>query len=157
MRLHWTALTKKKTVEAHGVPQHSKSLTLTPFQLNHQPSLSCEHQRFIKCYNYFLQALYDPYLTWRNFLRGDVANYAKLGYKISPLHPEIVPFIYDCFQAKGICKHPDVGKELFHILGAVIAGSQVGISALFLFLVVGRHIYIIYRVVLVSLFFDLRI
>ncbi|KAL1394330.1 hypothetical protein pipiens_012033, partial [Culex pipiens pipiens] len=93
-------------------------------KLNHQPSLSCEHQRFIKCCDYFLQALYDPYLTWRNFLRGDVANYAKLGYKISPLHPEIVPFIYDCFQAKGICKHPDVGKELFHILGAVIAGSQ---------------------------------
>ncbi|XP_040150983.1 neurobeachin-like protein 1 isoform X2 [Anopheles arabiensis] len=71
-----------------------------------------------------LEVLYDPYLTWRSYLRGHHADYASLGYKISQLQPEIVPFIYDCFQGGKVTKHARIGKDLVHILGAVIAGSQ---------------------------------
>ena len=62
---------------------------------------------------------------WRSYLRGHHADYASLGYKISQLQPEIVPFIYDCFQGGKVTKHARIGKDLVHILGAVIAGSQV--------------------------------
>lgn len=83
---------------------------------------------FLECFAQFLEVLYDPYFTWRNFLRGETADYAKLAYKISPMHAEIVPFIYDCFQTKQIARHPEIGKQLIHVLGAVISGSQVRLA-----------------------------
>ncbi|XP_021704634.1 neurobeachin-like protein 1 isoform X1 [Aedes aegypti] len=96
-------------------------------KLNVSPSVSTAQILFLECFSQFLEVLYDPYFTWRNFLRGDVADYAKLAYKISPMHAEIVPFIYDCFQTKQISRHPEIGKHLIHILGAVISGSQVAL------------------------------
>uniref|UniRef100_A0AAG5CUG9 DUF4704 domain-containing protein n=1 Tax=Anopheles atroparvus TaxID=41427 RepID=A0AAG5CUG9_ANOAO len=80
--------------------------------------------QFVKSVARLLEVLYDPYLTWRSYLRGDHADYGRLSYKISQMHPEIVPFIYDCFQSGKVTKNPQFGKDLVHILGAVIAGSQ---------------------------------
>ncbi|XP_058454329.1 neurobeachin-like protein 1 isoform X1 [Malaya genurostris] len=97
-------------------------------KLSHQTALSTAQQQFIKCFSNFLEVLYDPYFTWRNFLRGDVADYSRLSYKITPLHAEIVPFIYDCFQSKNACNYPEIGKDFFHVLGAVISGSQVALE-----------------------------
>lgn len=94
--------------------------------------------------------MYDPYLTWRSFLRRNFADYKKLPYKPHSVHVEIIPFIYgesknsylhpciflfpgiqynlsisDCFQHNDITKYPDIGESLIHILGAIICGSQV--------------------------------
>uniref|UniRef100_A0A182K234 DUF4704 domain-containing protein n=1 Tax=Anopheles christyi TaxID=43041 RepID=A0A182K234_9DIPT len=81
-------------------------------------------QLFVTSVARLLEVLYDPYLTWRSYLRGHHADYSNLSYKISQLQPEIVPFIYDCFQGGKVTKHVRIGKDLVHILGAVIAGSQ---------------------------------
>ncbi|XP_055643375.1 neurobeachin-like protein 1 isoform X2 [Toxorhynchites rutilus septentrionalis] len=93
-------------------------------KLSNKKYLTSNQSQFITCFSNLLEALYDPYLTWRNFLRGEVADYSKLVYKIPPLHAEIVPFIYDCFQTKQAHKYPEIGKDFIHILGAVISGSQ---------------------------------
>lgn len=93
-------------------------------KLNDSASVNAANTLFLECFSQFLEVLYDPYFTWRNFLRGETADYAKLAYKISPMHAEIVPFIYDCFQTKRISQHPKIGEHLIHILGAVISGSQ---------------------------------
>jgi len=42
----------------------------------------------------FLEVMYDPYLTWRSFVRGQSADYSRLSYKPHSVHVEIVPFIY---------------------------------------------------------------
>uniref|UniRef100_A0A182PS34 DUF4704 domain-containing protein n=1 Tax=Anopheles epiroticus TaxID=199890 RepID=A0A182PS34_9DIPT len=89
---------------------------------------------FVESVARLLEVLYDPYLTWRSYLRGHHADYGSLSYKISQLHPEIVPFIYDCFQGRKVTKHARIGKDLVHILGAVIAGSQRQIDLLTIFL-----------------------
>ncbi|ALC44024.1 CG43367 [Drosophila busckii] len=72
----------------------------------------------------FLEVMYDPYLTWRSFLRGELADYSRLPYKPHAVHVEIVPFIYDCFQHEELLRFPAIGESLLHILGAVICGSQ---------------------------------
>ncbi|XP_058062662.1 neurobeachin-like protein 1 isoform X2 [Anopheles bellator] len=82
---------------------------------------------FVKSVSQLLEVLYDPYLTWRSYLRGHHADYSCLGYKIAPMHPEIVPFIYDCFQSGKSTKNKKIAKDLVHILGAVIAGSQAAL------------------------------
>ncbi|XP_055544656.1 neurobeachin-like protein 1 isoform X1 [Wyeomyia smithii] len=97
-------------------------------KLSSQTNLKTAQQEFIKSFSNLLEALYDPYFTWRNFLRGEIADYTKLNCKISPLHAEIVPFLYDSFQLKNVCYHPEIGKNMFHILGAVISGSQVALA-----------------------------
>ncbi|XP_049530577.1 neurobeachin-like protein 1 isoform X2 [Anopheles darlingi] len=79
---------------------------------------------FVQSVARLLEVLYDPYLTWRSYLRGHHADYSTLSYKISPMHLEIVPFIYDCFQSGKASKNTKIGKDLVHILGAIIAGSQ---------------------------------
>uniref|UniRef100_A0A182T6E4 Exportin-1/Importin-beta-like domain-containing protein n=1 Tax=Anopheles maculatus TaxID=74869 RepID=A0A182T6E4_9DIPT len=88
---------------------------------------------FVKSVARLLEVLYDPYLTWRSYIRGEHADYSVLNYKISPLQPEIVPFIYDCFQSGKATKNAHIGRELVHILGAVIAGSQRQIDLLTIF------------------------
>ncbi|XP_001983501.2 neurobeachin-like protein 1 isoform X2 [Drosophila grimshawi] len=72
----------------------------------------------------FLEVMYDPYLTWRSFLRGQIADYTRLPYKPHSVHVEIVPFIYDCFQNEELLRFPDIGERLLHVLGAIICGSQ---------------------------------
>ncbi|KNC29634.1 hypothetical protein FF38_00632 [Lucilia cuprina] len=78
----------------------------------------------------FLEVMYDPYLTWRSFLRNNFADYKKLPYKPHSVHVEIIPFIYDCFQHNDITKYPDIGESLIHTLGAIICGSQKTLAAI---------------------------
>ncbi|XP_054734864.1 neurobeachin-like protein 1 isoform X2 [Anastrepha obliqua] len=75
-------------------------------------------------FSQFLEVMYDPYLTWRSFLRGVYADFHKIPYKPHTVHVEIVPFIYDCFQKDEITKFPSIGECLVNALGAVICGSQ---------------------------------
>ncbi|XP_036671789.3 neurobeachin-like protein 1 isoform X2 [Drosophila suzukii] len=72
----------------------------------------------------FLEVMYDPYLTWRSFVRGQSADYSRLSYKPHSVHVEIVPFIYDCFQEEKLIRYAEIGESLLNILGAVICGSQ---------------------------------
>ncbi|XP_039488181.1 neurobeachin-like protein 1 isoform X4 [Drosophila santomea] len=72
----------------------------------------------------FLEVMYDPYLTWRSFVRGQSADYSRLSYKPHSVHVEIVPFIYDCFQEEKLIQYAEIGESLLNILGAVICGSQ---------------------------------
>ncbi|XP_044313954.1 neurobeachin-like protein 1 isoform X2 [Drosophila rhopaloa] len=72
----------------------------------------------------FLEVMYDPYLTWRSFVRGHSADYTRLSYKPHSVHVEIVPFIYDCFQEEKLIRYAEMGESLLNILGAVICGSQ---------------------------------
>ncbi|XP_052847786.1 neurobeachin-like protein 1 isoform X3 [Drosophila gunungcola] len=72
----------------------------------------------------FLEVMYDPYLTWRSFVRGQTADYSSLSYKPHSVHVEIVPFIYDCFQEEKLIRYAEMGESLLNILGAVICGSQ---------------------------------
>uniref|UniRef100_A0A182N771 DUF4704 domain-containing protein n=1 Tax=Anopheles dirus TaxID=7168 RepID=A0A182N771_9DIPT len=88
---------------------------------------------FVESVARLLEVLYDPYLTWRSYLRGEHADYSILSYKIAQLHPEIVPFIYDCFQSGKVTRNARIGKDLVHVLGAVIAGSQRQIDLLTIF------------------------
>ncbi|XP_043650121.1 neurobeachin-like protein 1 isoform X1 [Drosophila teissieri] len=73
----------------------------------------------------FLEVMYDPYLTWRSFVRGQSADYSRLSYKPHSVHVEIVPFIYDCFQEEKLIQYAEIGESLLNILGAVICGSQL--------------------------------
>lgn len=47
-----------------------------------------------RSFSSFLEVMYDPYLTWRSFLRNKLADYSRLPYKPHAVHVEIVPFIY---------------------------------------------------------------
>uniref|UniRef100_A0A0K8W1H1 Neurobeachin-like protein 1 n=1 Tax=Bactrocera latifrons TaxID=174628 RepID=A0A0K8W1H1_BACLA len=77
-----------------------------------------------RSFSQFLEVMYDPYLTWRSFLRGAYADFHKIPYKPHTVHVEIVPFIYDCFQREELTKFPAIGECLVNALGAVICGSQ---------------------------------
>ncbi|XP_067645670.1 neurobeachin-like protein 1 isoform X2 [Eurosta solidaginis] len=83
-----------------------------------------------RSFSQFLEVMYDPYLTWRSFLRGVYADYHKIPYKPHTVHVEIVPFIYDCFQSAEISKFPAIGESLINALGAVICGSQKSLTSL---------------------------
>ncbi|XP_053953173.1 neurobeachin-like protein 1 isoform X1 [Anastrepha ludens] len=80
-------------------------------------------------FSQFLEVMYDPYLTWRSFLRGVYADFHKIPYKPHTVHVEIVPFIYDCFQKDEITKFPSIGECLVNALGAVICGSQKSLAS----------------------------
>ncbi|KAL7731998.1 hypothetical protein ACLKA6_015762 [Drosophila palustris] len=77
-----------------------------------------------RSFSAFLEVMYDPYLTWRSFLRHQAADYTRLPYKPHAVHVEIVPFIYDCFQNEELLRFAEIGESLLHVLGAVICGSQ---------------------------------
>ncbi|KAL9909105.1 neurobeachin-like protein 1 isoform 2-T2 [Glossina fuscipes fuscipes] len=87
-------------------------------------NVSNEVSRLFRSFSQFLEVMYDPYLTWRSFLRNNFADYKKLPYKPHNVHVEIIPFIYDCFQHDDIKKYPVIGESLIHALGAIICGSQ---------------------------------
>ncbi|KAM7358806.1 neurobeachin-like protein 1 isoform 2-T3 [Cochliomyia hominivorax] len=99
-------------------------LTSVFHQCIEQKTTSNEVSHLFRSFSQFLEVMYDPYLTWRSFLRNNFADYKKLPYKPHSVHVEIIPFIYDCFQHSDITKYPDIGESLIHILGAIICGSQ---------------------------------
>lgn len=50
--------------------------------------------RLIQATCHFIEAVYDPFLTWRSYLQNHPADFTKINYNVNPLHAEIVPFIY---------------------------------------------------------------
>lgn len=56
--------------------------------------VSLEVVHLFRSFSQFLEVMYDPYLTWRSFLRGAYADFHKIPYKPHTVHVEIVPFIY---------------------------------------------------------------
>ncbi|GLG93298.1 Neurobeachin [Gryllus bimaculatus] len=83
-----------------------------------------EGSSFIINFCHLLECLYDPYLTWRSFLKGSVVNFEKLAMQPALLHVEVVPFIYDCSQTKLVESSPQLSAELLNVLGAVISGAR---------------------------------
>uniref|UniRef100_A0A1A9UG53 Uncharacterized protein n=1 Tax=Glossina austeni TaxID=7395 RepID=A0A1A9UG53_GLOAU len=61
-------------------------------------SVSNEVSRLFRSFSQFLEVMYDPYLTWRSFLRNNFADYKKLPYKPHNVHVEIIPFIYGKYK-----------------------------------------------------------
>lgn len=59
-----------------------------------EQKLTKDELNFIETFSQFLEVIYDPYLTWRNFLKGDFADFSQIRYHATQLHVEIVPFIY---------------------------------------------------------------
>lgn len=98
-------------------------------QYNEKYAPKYEEISYMKSLGHFLEVLYDPYLSWRNFLKREFVDFHKLSntYHTTQLNVEIVPFIYDCFQVEKIMSLPEVGAPLVHVLGAIISGSQVRI------------------------------
>lgn len=52
---------------------------------------------YIKSFSQLIEVIYDPYLTWRNFLHGHFADYRRILTTIVQLHVELVPFIYGLY------------------------------------------------------------
>ncbi|XP_075164730.1 neurobeachin-like protein 1 isoform X1 [Haematobia irritans] len=105
-------------------------LTHVFHQCIEQRHASTEIVHLFRSFSQFLEVMYDPYLTWRSFLRSNFADYRKLSYKPHMVHVEIIPFIYDCFQKNDITKFPDIGESLIHTLGAIICGSQKTLASI---------------------------
>lgn len=106
---------------------------------------------YIKSFCHLIEVIYDPYLTWRNFVHKGYADYKRTVGNTVQLHVELIPFVYgkieielfdwnfflnrdflrcfsvylDCFQSDNILGLQDVGINLIHMLGAVVSGSQV--------------------------------
>lgn len=85
-------------------------------------------QSLIKVCCEFLEFIYDPFLKWRHFTRTHQLSRGGSSYHVDPqLHPEIVPFIYTCFEdlqedTKLSALHV-LGGNLLHVLGAITIGS----------------------------------
>lgn len=55
---------------------------------------SAQEIEYIRSFSQLIEVIYDPYLTWRNFLHGHFADYRRILTNIVQLHVELVPFIY---------------------------------------------------------------
>lgn len=55
---------------------------------------------------HLLESLYDPYFTWRNFLRQMQVDFGTFALQPALLHVEVIPFVYGksfyCLQVKFI-------------------------------------------------------
>lgn len=72
-------------------------LCCSSFQLfKNKRKPSQEETDYIVASTRLIEVIYDPYLTWRNFLRGEFADHRRTG-NVVPLHVELVPFIYGIF------------------------------------------------------------
>ncbi|XP_046399154.1 neurobeachin-like protein 2 [Ischnura elegans] len=81
--------------------------------------------QFLSCFCCFLECLYDPYLTWRDFIKGSPQpDPCNLPLHSALLHMEVIPFIYDCFQTSMMKKMPWLCSDLIHILGGTISAAQ---------------------------------
>lgn len=49
---------------------------------------------YITTFSRLIETIYDPYLTWRSFLRGHFADHRRILTNITQLHVELVPFVY---------------------------------------------------------------
>lgn len=49
---------------------------------------------YIQSFSQLIEVIYDPYLAWRNFLRGNFADQKRVSQNVVQLHVELVPFIY---------------------------------------------------------------
>lgn len=49
---------------------------------------------YIKSFCHLIEVIYDPYLTWRNFVHRSHADYKRTGCNTVPLHVELIPFVY---------------------------------------------------------------
>lgn len=121
------------------------SFSLQLFKDKRKPT--AQEIEYIQSFSQLIEVIYDPYLTWRNFLHGHFADYRRILTSIVQLHVELVPCIYgilnkclhifltnfncvdkslsDCFQFETIIHLPEIGVPLVHMLGAIISGSQV--------------------------------
>lgn len=52
---------------------------------------------YIRSCSQLIEVIYDPYLTWRNFLHGHFADHRHIHATIVQLHVELVPFIYGSY------------------------------------------------------------
>lgn len=86
-----------------------------------------EITNFIKVSSNFLEAIFDPVLCWRHYLKDSMVDYNKLDFSITvpKLNVEIIPFIYDYFELRNYHKYTEISTSLMHLLGSVICGSQV--------------------------------
>lgn len=55
---------------------------------------------YIRAFSQLIEVIYDPYLTWRNFLQGSFADHRRIWTSVVPLNVELVPFIYGELQMK---------------------------------------------------------
>lgn len=55
---------------------------------------SQEEIEYIVAASRLIEVIYDPYFTWRNFLKGEFADHRRISASSLPLHVELVPFIY---------------------------------------------------------------
>lgn len=90
--------------------------------------LSSAEQQLIKVCCEFLELIYDPFLTWRHFVRKHRLTSSGSSYHVDPqLHPEIVPFIYTCFEDLPASKRSalhNLGSCLLNVLGGIAIGSS---------------------------------
>lgn len=87
---------------------------------------------FVKVSSNFLEAIFDPFLSWRSYQKGSLIDLKKIDYKVVMLNVEIVPFIYDYFEQKKYHHQPEISVYLLNLLGSVISGSQVSLLHLFI-------------------------
>ena len=86
---------------------------------------------FVKVSSNFLEAIFDPFLSWRSYQKGSLIDLKKIDYKVVMLNVEIVPFIYDYFEQKKYHHQPEISVYLLNLLGSVISGSQVSGSFIY--------------------------
>lgn len=91
------------------------------------PKLKIE---FVKVSSNFLEAIFDPFLSWRSYQNGSLIDLKKIDYKVVLLNVEIVPFIYDYFEQRKYHHQPEISVYMLNLLGAVISGSQVSYALL---------------------------
>lgn len=63
-------------------------------QFNEKKIPAQEEMDYLKSFSQLIEVIYDPFLTWRNFLKGDFADHRRIWYNIVQLHVELIPFIH---------------------------------------------------------------
>ena len=92
----------------------------------------------------FLEALYDPYFSYRKSIVKETVDTSKIKYHPALLQAEVIPFIYgnliiyvsneynnmsnyflDCFQHLNATSIPVIALSLLHLFGGIIKGGEV--------------------------------
>lgn len=92
----------------------------------------------------FLEALYDPYFSYRKSIFNQTVDTSKIKYQPALLQAELIPFIYgkcfscfylclwltltaviDCFQHLNATSIPVIAYSLLNLFGGIIKGAQV--------------------------------
>jgi hypothetical protein len=99
----------------------------------------------------FLEALYDPYFSYRKSIVNETVDTSKIKYHPALLQAEVIPFIYginfymlitfneyrlsmsnysllDCFQHLNATSIPVIALSLLHLFGGIIKGGEVIIT-----------------------------